>query len=79
MALTLQELIDNNEAAIEKVQKSQEYRMGSNANRYALLIDLIAVQDRLLSLVTEEGDLSLTQVELKLKNIGGGRNAISFT
>ena len=77
--LTLKDLITSTENAIEKTKNSQEYKIGNQSNRYALLKDLIEEREHYLSLVNEISDLDLTLVDIEIRNkMSGSKSRVVF-
>ncbi|BCD61742.1 hypothetical protein NrS5_38 [Nitratiruptor phage NrS-5] len=76
MALkTIREEIESTKAAIEKIKNSQEYQVGSQRVRYAMLKEYVDELERLKGLIRTESDLDLDEITLELKHRRGGNRA----
>ena len=73
--LSLRELIESNENAIEKVKNSQEYKIGNQSNRYALLNDLTEEREHYIALIQKESDLDLSLIDIEIRNKLAGNRA----
>lgn len=77
--LTIRQKLEQIEQAKTNVQQSQEYRVGTHANRRAKLDELQKEQDRLFSLVQSPADLDKTEVDIFIERGSGGKSYVSFT
>ena len=76
--LTLQELLEQNEAAIQSAMTAEEYKIGGSYKRSAILGDLRKTQEYYMSFYNSEEDLTKTLIELKKDKLSSGKNYVEF-